>query len=454
MKVHLIAIGGAVMHNLAIALKRKGYRVSGSDDEIFDPARSRLEQHTLMPGKEGWDAQRITQDIDVVILGMHAKGDNPELLKARELELPIYSFPEYLYEQAKDKTRVVIGGSHGKTTITAMVLHVLHQWGINTDFMVGAMLEGFDVMVRLTKHADVMVFEGDEYLASTLDKRPKFHLYHPHIALLSGIAWDHINVFPTYENYKDQFRKFVGLIPQNGTLIYFLADDDLKEICENTNPAIQHKIPYDLPVFEISQGTTFLVTEKSKVPLEVFGRHNLSNINGARHVCNSLGINDEQFFEAIQSFKGASNRLELIDKNEQTAVYKDFAHAPSKLKATTQAVKEQYPERELVACMELHTFSSLNKDFLRHYAQTMDAADKALVFFSPHALEVKRLPPLSKDEVAKAFGHRNLRVFENARELQAELEPISWPGKNLLMMSSGNFRGIDLKKLTHKILSQ
>ena len=445
MRVHFIAIGGSAMHNLAIALHKKGYKVTGSDDEIFEPSKSRIASFGLLPDKFGWDAGRITPDIDAVILGMHARKDNPELLKAQELGLKVYSYPEYIYEQSKNKKRVVIGGSHGKTSITSMVLHVLSYCKIDFDYMVGAQLEGFDTMVKITD-AKIIVLEGDEYLSSPIDLRPKFHLYHPHIALISGIAWDHINVFPTFENYVEQFSTFVSLIEKNGTLIYCKADPEVNKVALMTpNPSID-RIGYQTPENVIEDGITSVLISGNKIPLAIFGDHNLQNMEGARLVCNQLKISDEKFYEAIQSFKGASKRLELIAKNDKTAVYKDFAHSPSKLKATTAAVKQQYPNRKLIACMELHTFSSLNATFLKEYHNSMETADEAYVYYSNHTLAHKKLAPITPEEVKQAFGSKNVTVFNHSNELFELLKNKNWNNSVLLLMSSGNFDGINLNE--------
>lgn len=453
MKVHFIAIGGSAMHNLAIALVIKGYQVSGSDDEIFEPSKSRLKKYGILPEKEGWDPDNITSELDAVIVGMHARIDNPELLKAQDLGIKIYSYPEYLYEQSKDKKRVVIGGSHGKTTITSMILHVLNYYNILTDYMVGAQLEGFEVMVKMTKEAPIMVLEGDEYLTSPIDRRPKFHLYKPDIALISGIAWDHINVFPTFENYVDQFEIFADQISKNGTLIYCDEDQEVRKIGTSTRPDIK-AIPYAIPQHNIENGVTNLIVDDVKIPLIVFGEHNLMNINGARLVCNELGVSDERFYTAIQSFSGASKRLELVAKNEHTIVFKDFAHSPSKLVATTNAVKSQFKSRQLVACIELHTFSSLSHNFLSHYKGCLDQADIAIVYFNPHTIELKKLPSITKEQVKEAFANQKLEVYTNSDKLLQDLLKMDWDHKNLLMMSSGNFDGIDFeelgKKITHK----
>lgn len=439
------------MHNLAIALHRKGYYVTGSDDQIFEPSRSRLAKEGILPEAEGWHPEKITEHLDAIILGMHARENNPELKRAEELGLKIFSYPEYLYEQAKDKERVVIGGSHGKTSITAMILHVLHKLQIDTDYMVGAQLEGFDCMVRLSDTAEIAVFEGDEYLSSPIDRRPKFHLYKPHIAVLSGIAWDHINVFPTWENYVEQFRIFIDLIEKDGTLIYCTEDAELRKLAE-TNQGLEKK-PYGIHPHRIENGVTILQTESGEeVPIAVFGEHNLMNLNAARLVCLSLGVSEPGFYHAIADFTGASKRLELITSNNQTAVYKDFAHSPSKLVATTEAVQKQFPHRKLVACMELHTFSSLNKEFLQQYAGTMDSCDTAIVYFNPKTIAHKKLEPLSADEVKAAFQREDIIVLTKTEQVLDWLKNYSWSGSNLLLMTSGNFDGVNLDDFGKSLL--
>ena len=453
MKVHFIAIGGSAMHNLAIALCQKGITVTGSDDEIFDPAKSRLEKYGLLPKEFGWHPERITKDLDAVVLGMHARIDNPELLRAQELGLKIYSYPEYLYEQSKDKLRIVVGGSHGKTTTTAMILHVLAHCGIEADYMVGAQLKGFEVMVRLSHTAKVMVIEGDEYLTSPIDRRPKFHLYKPNVAIITGIEWDHINVFPTFDIYREQFSKFIDLIEPidgiEGTLIYCDEDTEVHRVAvENKRTDIQ-KLPYVCPEHRVENGITYI----GNTALQVFGHHNLLNLTAARLACRQVGVTDEKFDEAISSFEGASKRLELVKKNDSCAVYKDFAHAPSKLRATIHAMREQYPDRRLVACMELHTFSSLTQEFLQQYRGTMDEADVRCVYFSQHALQLKKLPPLDPEEVKAAFGGE-VEVFTDSKMLVDYLMTLfrDNDNKNLLMMSSGNFDGIDFAALADEII--
>ena len=451
MNVHFIAIGGSAMHNLAIALHRKGYQVTGSDDEVFEPSKSRLNKYDLLPEREGWFPKTIRRDLDAVIVGMHAREDNPELLQAQELGLKIYSYPEYLYEQTKDKIRVVIGGSHGKTTITSMIMHVLRHHQIKFDYMVGAQLEGFDTMVSLSKEAKIAIFEGDEYLSSPIDLRPKFHLYFPDIALLSGIAWDHINVFPTFPFYVEQFQLFADKIQPNGSLIYFEYDENLQEIASKSRDDIQ-KLPYRSHDAVIENGITYLLFNGKRIKLQIFGDHNLQNVIGAQLVCRQLGLTDDQFYEAIAEFKGASRRLEVLAEREDCIVFNDFAHSPSKLKATTEAVKKQFTERRLVACLELHTFSSLKKEFLPQYKNSMDAADLAIVYFNPHTIEHKKLEPITEQLVAEAFGSSGLMVFTDADTLFNFLKFQSWMNANLLMMTSGNFSGKNLKELAEEIV--
>lgn len=440
------------MHNLAIALHLKGYHVTGSDDEIFEPAKGRLQRYGLLPESFGWHPDRITTNLDAVVLGMHARIDNPELLRAQELGLKIYSYPEYLYEQSRHKKRVVVGGSHGKTTTTAMILHVLQHCGIEADYMVGAQLEGFEVMVRLSESAGVMVLEGDEYLTSAIDRRPKFHLYHPDVAVVTGVEWDHINVFPTFDIYKEQFSQFVDLIEPQGTLIYCNDDPEVRDVVLKSRRSDITRIPYDVPPYRVRDGVTCLLRPQEDVPLQIFGRHNLLNLTAARYACGCLGVGDDLFDEAIRSFRGASKRLELVKKSSNCAVYKDFAHAPSKLRATIAAMKEQYPGRRLVACMELHTFSSLTAEFLKQYAGTMDRADVPIVYYSEHALRLKKLPDLDPEQVRRAFANSGVRVFNDARLMVEWLRGMQWRDANLLLMSSGNFGGIDFGQLADELI--
>ncbi len=451
MKVHFIAIGGSAMHNLALALNDLGYQVTGSDDEIFEPSKSRLAHKGILPEQIGWNADRINTELDAVILGMHARKDNPELLRAQELGLNIYSYPEYLYEASKDKTRVVIGGSHGKTSITSMILHVVQKIGLECDYMVGAQLDGFDNMVKLTDEAKFIILEGDEYLSSPIDRRPKFHLYQPHIALLSGIAWDHINVFPTFENYVDQFRIFIDKIDPEGSLIYYEKDPEIAKLVNELSNDFD-AVGYNIPEYSIENGITNISIDGKSYPLEIFGEHNLQNLLGAVLVLEKMGVNKSDSLSALQSFKGASKRLELVKRAESSVIYKDFAHSPSKLKATTAAMKNQFPNRHLVACMELHTFSSLSKEFLSHYDGAMQSADTAIVYYNPQTLEHKKLDPISKEMVTEGFNQEGLMVFTDSNKLMAYLKDQSWEQKNLLLMSSGNFDGIDYNELADELI--
>lgn len=444
--LHFIAIGGSAMHNLALALHNKGYKVTGSDDAVFEPSKSRLEKKGLLPQEMGWFPEKITQDIEAIILGMHAKADNPELLQAQALGLKIYSYPEFLYEQSKNKTRVVIGGSHGKTTITSMILHVMHYHNIAVDYMVGAQLEGFDTMVHLTEENDFMVLEGDEYLSSPIDRRPKFHLYQPNIALISGIAWDHINVFPTYENYVEQFEIFIDKITNGGILVYNEDDAEVKRVAEAaTNPI--RKLAYATPQYTVSDGVTLLETPEGDMPIEVFGAHNLNNLAGAKWICQNMGVDEADFYEAIASFKGASKRLEKIAEGKGKVAYKDFAHSPSKVAATTKAVKEQYPNRTLVACLELHTYSSLNAEFLKEYEGALEYADVAVVFYSPDAVKIKQLEEVTYDQIAKAFNREDLIIYTNPQDFKNYLFNLDLDNSALLLMSSGNYGGLNFDEV-------
>ncbi len=453
MKIHLIAIGGAAMHNLAIALKKNGHEVSGSDDEIFEPSRSRLHAYGLLPSHEGWHPEKITSDLDIIILGMHARADNPELLQAQKLGLKIDSYPEFLYRHSLHKKRIVIGGSHGKTTITAMVMHVLKKYRQDFDYLVGSKLKDFEVMVRLSDTAPMMIFEGDEYLSSPIDRRPKFLWYHPHIALLSGIAWDHINVFPTFENYKEQFTRFIQSMEKEGVLIYNKPDKNLTTIVNNATNKVE-KIPYGLPEYEINEGITAVIHKGKQYPLKIFGRHNLQNLNGARLVCHALGISADDFYTALQSFEGAANRLEKVFQKDDFTVFKDFAHAPSKLKATVEAVKEQFSKRHLTACFELHTFSSLNRNFLEQYAGAMDKANSACVYFNPHALAMKKMKNLDKEEIKQSFGRSDLAVFDDEKKMKYWIEANTNNAAVLLLMSSGNFNGMNILEFARQLANR
>lgn len=441
------------MHNLAIALHNKGFEVTGSDDEIFEPSKSRLSAKGILPEMIGWFPEKITKDLEAVIVGMHARADNPELLKSQELGLPIFSYPEYLFEQTKNKKRIVIGGSHGKTTITAMILHVLKKCNIDADFMVGAQLAGFDCMVKLSDDALFAVLEGDEYLSSPVDRRPKFHLYHPDIALISGIAWDHINVFPTFENYVDQFRIFLDKVSPGGNVVFNQDDSKVAEIV-NAHSGNFTKIPYSVHPHEVRNGVTYLKTAGGEQEVMIFGKHNLQNLSGAKACCMLAGVSDREFYQAMADFRGAAKRLELVWKGANAAMYKDFAHSPSKLKATTEALKQQFPDRSLIACMELHTFSSLNKTFLNEYAHALDLADEAMVYFNPHTLEHKKLEPLYASDIQIAFATPNLKVCTSSHDVVQWLQEKLSDNTNLLMMTSGNFDGLDFHQLALELFEK
>ncbi|MBO6116972.1 MAG: peptidoglycan synthetase [Bacteroidales bacterium] len=465
MKVHFIAVAGSAMHNLAIALKKKGYEVTGSDDEIFSPAKERLEQYGILPDSLGWHEERITQDLDCVILGMHAKEDNPELIKAKELGLKIYSYPEFLYEMSKDKIRIVVGGSHGKTTTTAMILHAFKYAGIETDYMVGAMLKGFEVMVKITpantdsrpqgcdtnQQCRYMVLEGDEYLTSPIDLRPKFHLYMPDIAIITGIEWDHVNVFPTFENYKKQFEIFTEKISENGTLIYCSEDGNVVDVATHCRSDIK-RLPYGVPVHKVENGITYVIYNNKEYRMQIFGNHNLMNMNAAMIACKQAGITEDTFLTSMQTFEGAAKRLEVVKQTNNAIMFKDFAHSPSKLKATVSAVKQQFVDRRLMAVMELHTYSSLTQDFLKQYKGTMELADKAVVYYNHHALELKRLPDLDKQKIYSSFAKDGLVVTDSKEELLRILTNEDYANTCLLMSSSGNFDGLDLNLLAEKVI--
>ena len=452
MNVHFIAIGGSAMHNLAIALSRKGYKVTGSDDEIFEPSKTRLEKQGILPENIGWNADLIHSELDAVILGMHARADNPELQKAKELNIPVFSYPEYLYEQSKNKIRVVIGGSHGKTTITSMLLHAINKIGLTVDYMVGAQLEGYDCMVKLSEEAEIMILEGDEYLSSPIDHRPKFHLYKPNIAIISGIAWDHINVFPTFEHYIDQFDVFCQLIEPNGRLVYNLEDIEVLKLGEKFSARI-NTVPYKTPDFEPTETGTTLHYEGKDYPLSIFGPHNLQNLMGALRLGEAIGIQSENFLNAMQDFKGAGKRLQKVAEKDNFVMYKDFAHSPSKLMATTNAVKHQYQSRKVIACMELHTFSSLKKEFLPHYLNSMAKADVALVYYNPEVVRHKKLEAITNEQVLEGFGG-NVVVTNKTSEVLDFIYNQDISNSVLLMMSSGTFDGINYEELGNELIGE
>lgn len=452
MNIHFIAIGGSAMHNLALALHKKGYHISGSDDEIFEPSKSRLAKAGILPAQWGWFPEKITKDLDAVILGMHAREDNPELLKAQELGVKIYSYPEYLYEQTKDKKRVIVGGSHGKTTTTSMIMHVLKNCGIEFDYMAGALLEGFDTMVHLSNESRIAVFEGDEYLSSPIDMSPKFHHYYPDIAVLTGIAWDHMNVFPTFENYVEQFAIFIEKIMPGGSLVYFNGDENIQKIVNRGDSSVK-RISYDAFPHTVRNGQTYLQMQ-GETPIKIFGLHNMQNIAAAYQVCKELGIDDASFLKAIATYEGAAKRLQKIVETPNAVAYLDFAHSPSKLKATVEAVRLQYPGRKLIACMELHTFSSLNSDFLPQYKGSMKGADTSIVFFNPEVVKHKHLPEITSADVKRGFDEEQLTVFTDNNLLIEKLSEEDYNDSVLLIMTSGNFSGINIKETAEKLLSK
>ena len=443
MKVHFISIGGSVMHQLAIALQGKGYQVTGTDDEIFEPALSHLRDKGLLPSAFGWQPALINLGLDAVILGMHAKADNPELLKAQELGLSIYSFPEYIFHESQQKQRVVVGGSHGKTTTTSMIMHVLKTCHQDFDYLVGAKLAGFEQSVKVT-NAPTIVCEGDEYLASALLRQPKFHFLFPHVAILTGIAWDHINVFPTFEFYLEQFVLFMNKIEAGGVLIYNETDEVLnKLVLANQRNDIRY-IPYKVPTHQITNGQTYVTLEGVEGPLSVFGDHNLLNMQAAYYACAELGVSAKDFVGAMANFTGASKRLELLASNNECNIYRDFAHAPSKVIATIEAVKQQFPARKLIGVLELHTYSSLNKEFMHQYKGALEKTDIAVVFYSKHALQIKGLPELPESYVLEGFDKNGLLVMTDKNALEQWLHAQDYSNTNLVLMSSGNYDGIDL----------
>ncbi len=452
MKIHFIAIGGSAMHNLAIALHLKGYRISGSDDSIFEPSKSRLEKHGLLPEKIGWDAEIIKKDLDCVILGMHAKKDNPELLEAMNKSIKIYSYPEFIFEMSKNKTRVVIGGSHGKTSITAMVLHVLKENDISVDYMVGAQLKGFDTMVNLNDDNEFMLLEGDEYLSSPIDRRPKFHLYKPNIALLSGISWDHINVFPTKEDYKKQFEIFLETITSGGVIVYNSSDSEVDELVNNCSNSIR-KLDYEIPNYFIDNGISYLSTDEGDLPLKFFGEHNLLNLSGAKVICQLMGVQEEEFYQSILTFEGADKRLEPLLFLKDRAFYKDFAHSPSKVRATNNALKNQFKERKLISLFELHTFSSLNENFISEYKDSLINADIKIIYYDPNIAKKKGHESLSDDKIKEAFNDDQLLVFSKSEDLKMYLFEQSYFQTNLLFMSSGNYASLDLDEIKNFLIN-
>lgn len=449
MKIHFVAVGGSVMHNLAIALKRQGHAVTGSDDEIYDPAKGNLAEAGILPAEMGWDENRIQNDLDAVIVGMHAKPDNPELVKARSLGLSVYSFPEFIHEHSKSKQRIAICGSHGKTTITSMVMHVMRKLGRKFDYLVGGSVQGFDIQVRLSDDAPVIIVEGDEYLTSPEDRRPKFLVYQPHIALISGIAWDHINVFPTEPEYVDQFAQLVRSMPKAGMIVYNEDDKRLKGIIKDHASKEAHYLyPYSQPDYKIRDGAYELKLKGERGKVSVFGKHNMSNLSGAFQVCHLMGVQPEEFVEHIADFTGAGKRLEKIYEEGGNLIFKDFAHSPSKVEATVEAIRDLFGKKNVVACLELHTFSSLNKAFLSQYRKTLKALKKKIIFINEHTLKMKNYPPISRKELVEAFEDDSIQYATTVDELRSLVRGMRDKSGNVfLMMSSGNFADQDLKEL-------
>jgi UDP-N-acetylmuramate: L-alanyl-gamma-D-glutamyl-meso-diaminopimelate ligase len=447
-KIHFIAIGGSVMHNLAITLKQLGYEVSGSDDKIYDPSKSRLKKHNLLPKNLGWFSELIDKEIDFIVLGMHAKKDNPELLKALDLDCKIYSYPELIFEFSKSKTRITIGGSHGKTTVSSMILHVLNFYDIKVDYLLGAQIEGFENMVHISDDNDFILIEGDEYLSSPIDNTPKFHKYNSNIAVITGIAWDHINVFPTFENYVSQFEKFIETITDGGVLVFNELDKLVLDTVNKSDKTIR-KIGYGKPDFEIVDEVTYIKTSEGNVPLKVFGDHNLSNLSAAKQICALMGVFDDEFFAAIASFKGASKRLETIYRDKNKIIIKDFAHSPSKLKATIDAVKNQFSNKNIIAVYELHTFSSFNQKFIKEYLNSMLSANMKIVYYDNEVLKKRGEFNINEKTIKDSFGSDDLIIISKKSVLEEIMLKINLDNSVLLMMSSGNFSSIDMISLTN-----
>ncbi len=445
---HFIAIGGAVMHQLASHLRNQGNNITGSDDAIFDPAKSNLEKLGLMPEHIGWFPEKITKDIDAIILGMHAKADNPELLRAQELGIPVYSFPEFVFQQCKDKTRIAVAGSHGKTSITSMIMHMLRVNNKEFDYLVGAQLDGFDFMVKTSSSAPLMVIEADEYLTSPVDLRSKFLHYHPHIAIISGIAWDHINVFPTFEEYLETFRKFIRSIQAGGYLIYNEEDAELVKMVEAIKPGI-HLIPYRPFAFETKDDESLLLYKEIAYPVHIFGSHNFANLRAAFESGRIIGLQETDILNSFRSFRGAARRLEKIaeDSEKKISIFRDFAHAPSKVSATVKAVRERYPARKIIAVFELHTYSSLQENFISHYAHSLDAADSKILFFDTEALKLKNKQDLEEAWLQQQFADDSIIVLKDVSKLKALLQEQITENAVLLLMSSGNFGGLKLAEL-------
>lgn len=445
--IHFICVGDSAMYDLALNLQEQGYLITGSDNEIYELSSSTLEQRGLLPAAMGWFPEKITANLTAVIVGMRVRKDNPELLKAQELGLSIFSHPEYVYELSRQKQRVVITGSHGKTTITSIILHVLNYHKREFDYLVGAQPDGFATMTKLTPNAPIIIIEGDEYASSPIDPQPDFLHYKPHIALISGIAWDHVNIYPTWEEYVDQFEHLAEAMPKAGVLIFDESDDMLDVIGQKERPDIT-KVPYESHPHTIVDGQTFLITkEKAPVPVRIFGEHNMKNIAGAMTVLDVIGITDEQFYQAIPSFKGAEYRLEKVVQRNNRILFRDFAYAPSKVRATTEAVRNQFPDKRVMAIVELHTFSSLNKKFLSQYKGTLDSANIAGVYIDADVLISQQQSHIRPTDFTNAFGRTDLRVLTSPTEMNEFIKNSHDRTDIFLLMSSSNFDNLDLSKL-------
>lgn len=446
MNLHFVAIGGSIMHSLAISLKQQGHQISGSDDHIYDPASSRLAAHGLLPDEEGWHPERITAELDAVILGMHAFEDNPELAKAQELNIPVYSFPAFVFEQSHHKQRIVIAGSYGKTTTTAMVMHVLKEAGRDFDYLVGAQVEGFDNPVRVTEKAPMIIIEGDEYLASRIDPRPKFLLYQPHMVVITGISWDHINVFPTEDVYEEQFANLLHQLGKAADIIYCEGDARLRALVETyTDANSQYRYPYRTPKYKVKDGKYVVKLEGEQSAVPLIGRHNMANLAAAWRVCQQVGIEIEDFFQHMQTFKGASIRLQILQETQQQVLIRDYAHAPAKVKASVDAVRERYASRHLIAVAELHTFSSLHADYLPLYRDSLAAASARIVYINPKAVAQKRMAPITREQLVDAFGTEDLVYTTTPSELTEAIAHARQGEDVLLLMSSGNLGGLKVE---------
>ena len=445
MKIHFIAIGGSIMHSLAIQLKKNGHIITGSDDVIREPSKSNLNHYDILPAKEGWCSKKISTDLDMVILGMHAKKNNPELLEAQKYNIPVISFPEFIFNSSKYKKRVVIAGSHGKTTITAMIIHVLNEYNIKFDYLLGAKIDALENQVKLDD-SKLIIIEGDEYFSSAIDLKPKFMHYDPDVLVVSGVSWDHINVFPTKSSYESAFSKLLNhVIEKNGKIFYYTHDLFLQKSLSAYNQLSQS---YDSPRYIIKKGQFILVHKNENIPLNIFGKHNMENMEAARQVCQEIGVCESDFYKSIKNFKGASRRLNLIKEIENhSAVYYDFAHSPSKVFATVNAVKELYPDRFLIGCLELHTYSSLNVDFIPNYLNTLNNCSESWLYFDEQELQRKGFAKLDRKFLLRAFNHPNMTIINNKKLLRQKINQIELDNTNLLLMSSGNFSGLDIKSI-------